>query len=180
MKRLLAIPAAGTVAALIVVLLAHEPREEEPGPVFPEPPPVLPDDDSDLSRRPVRSSAERVGESPEGAKADAPVPDDAAKPAEEPEKKPVPKKPPPPPPPPLTEYPLRLEKDGSLVDLANRSRTFADTAAVIAELAHNEVRHRIILSNGEGVEEAALDSLLESLSAKFQVRKVYRAPKKEE
>jgi len=153
MKRLLAIPAAGTVAALIVVLLAHEPRAEEPGPVFPEPPPFLPDED--LSRR-----------SPEGAKADAP------KPEEKPEKKPAPKPPP-------VEHFLQLEKDGSLIDPGS-TRTFADGAAVIAELVRPDVRDRILLSNGKGVDDAALDKLVESLSAKFQVRKVYRAPEKEE
>jgi hypothetical protein len=151
MTRLLAIPVAGTIAAIIVVLLAHEPREEEPGTVFPEPPPALPDDVPD-----------------------APVPDEGEK-AEE---KPAPKRTPPPPRP--AEHFLRLEKDGSLVDLGN-SRTFAHTAAVIAELAKDErVRNRIILSNGAGVEDAALDKIVESLSAKFVVRKVYRAPKKEE
>jgi hypothetical protein len=156
MRRLLVIPVAGTIAALVVVLLAHEPREEEPGPVFPEPPPpVLPDDEI---------------EAPVPAKAD-----DAA----EPEEKPAPKKPPPPPPPPVSEYYLRLEKDGRLVDL-DGSRSFADGAAVIDGLSHDKTRHRIILSNGEGVEEAALDNLLEGLSAKFEVRKVYRAPEKEE
>lgn len=151
MKRLLAIPAAGTVAALIVVLLAHEPRAEEPGPVFPEPPPFLPDQDSE-----------------------APVPGDASKPEEKPEKKPPPKPPPPP-----VEHFLQLEKDGSLIDTGS-ARTFADGAAVIAELVRDDVRDRILLSNGKGVDDAALDKLVESLSAKFQVRKVYRAPEKEE
>jgi len=149
MKRLLAIPAAGTVAALIVVLLAHEPRAEEPGPVFPEPPPFLPDQDSDTA-----------------------VPGDAPKPEEKPEKKPAPKPPP-------VEHFLKLEKDGSLIDPGS-TRTFADGAAVIAELVRDDVRDRILLSNGKGVDDAALDKLVESLSAKFQVRKVYRAPEKEE
>lgn len=158
MRRLLLIPVAGTIAALVVVLLAHEPREEEPGPVFPDPPPALPDDESDAD------------DAPEG---DA-LPDDAA---DEPEAKPQP--PPEPPPPPQAEYYLRLEKDGSLVDL-DSARSFADSAAVIAGLGHDDTRHRIILSNGEGVKEAALDQLLEGLSAKFEVRKVYRAPEKEE
>ena len=153
MRRLLVIPVAGTIAALVVVMLAHEAREEEPGPVFPELPPVLPED------------------VPE-----APGPDDAASPEEKPEAKP---KPPPEPLPPLSEYYLRLEKDGKLVDL-DGARSFADTDAVIEGLSHDEVRHRIILSNGEGGDEAALDSLLEGLSAKFEVRKVYRAPEKEE
>jgi hypothetical protein len=147
MIRLLWIPVTGTVAALIVILLTHAPREEEPAPDFPEPPPALPED------------------APEDA-----VPDDAA----EPEEQPTPKPPPPPP----TQYFLKLQKDGSLVD-QDSARSFADGAAVIAELAHEETRHRILLSNGEGVDEAALDRLVESLSARFQVRKVYRAPEKE-
>ena len=157
MRRLLVIPVAGTIAALVVVMLAHEAREEEPGPVFPELPPVLPED------------------VPE-----APVPDDAASPEEEPEAKPKPPpEPPPKPPPPVSEYYLRLEKDGKLVDL-DGARSFADTDAVIEGLSHKDTRHRIILSNGEGVEEAALDEILEKLAAKFEVRKVYRAAEKEE
>ncbi|MHC4973648.1 MAG: hypothetical protein ACYTG3_15085 [Planctomycetota bacterium] len=158
MRRLLLIPVAGTIAALVVVLLAHEPREEEPGPVFPEPPPpVLPDDDAEPPAPP-----------PEEEKAD---------PAE-PEKKSKPEKPPEPPPP-VAEYYLQLQQDGNLVEL-NSSRKFTDTAAVIQGLGNDKTRHRIFLSNGEGVEEAALDKLLEGLSAKFEVRKVYRAPEKEE
>lgn len=164
MIRLLWIPLAGTVAAFIVILLAHEPREEEPAPVFPEPPPAQPDDAPEV---PVPDSSDR---SPQGAKADD---------ASEPEEKPAPKPPPEPPPPPPVEYFLRLEKDGSLVDL-DSMRTFAAGAAVIAELADDRTRHRIILSNGEGVEEAALDKLFDDLRTKFEVRKVYRAPKKED
>jgi hypothetical protein len=160
MRRLLLIPVAGTIAALVVVLLAHEPREEEPGPIFPEPPPALPADTSYAH---------------DSAGGDD-LPDDAAEPAEQPEAKPKP--PPEPPPPPVSEYYLRLEKDGSLVDL-DSSRSFADSAAAIAALSHKRTRHRIILSNGEGVAEAALDKLLEGLGAKFEVRKAYRAPEKE-
>jgi len=153
MIRLLWIPLAGTVAALTVILLTHEPRAEEPGIAFPEMPPVLPDDVSDV-----------------------PVPDDATKPPE----KPQPKEPPRPPPPPPREHRLRLESDGSLVDL-DRSRTFADGAAVIAELVKDErVRDRIFLTNGADVKEDALDKILEKLSATFEVRKVYRAAEKEE
>ncbi len=163
MRRLLLIPVAGTIAALVVVLLAHEPREEEPDTDFPMPPPALPDDAPDEDD--VPDSSDR---SPDGAKAD----DAADKPEAKPEAKPEP------PPPPQAEYYLRLEKDGSLVDL-DSSRPFPDSAAVIAALGHDKTRHRIILSNGEGVEEAALDKLLEGLSAKFEVRKAYRAPEKE-
>lgn len=152
MIRLLWIPVAGTVAALIVVLLTHEPREEEPGPAFPELPPALPPALPDIA--------------PE-----VPVPDDATKP----EKKPAPK-----PLPPAEVHHLRLEKDGSLVDLES-SRTFADGAAVIAALVKDErVRDRIFLANGADVKETALDKILETLSAKFEVRKVYRAAEKEE
>jgi len=150
MIRLLWIPLAGTVAAFIVVMLAHEPREEEPGPAFPELPPTLPD-----------------------IAPEAPVPDTATEPAK------TPKKPPPKPPPPPAEHRLRLEKDGSLVDL-DRPRTFADGAAVIAELVRDDVRDRIFLSNGADVEEAALNEIIEKLAAKFEVRKVYRAAEKEE
>jgi hypothetical protein len=153
MRRLLVIPVAGTIAALVVVLLAHEPREEEPGPLPPEPPPVLPQDPPD----------------------EPDVPDEGR-----PEEQPAPKKKPPePPPPPVAEYTLRLEKDGSLVDV-DRGNAFADSAAVIAQLGHKDTRHRILLTNGEGVEEAALDKLLEGLSARFHVRKFYRAPEKED
>lgn len=153
MRRLLVIPVAGTIAAAVVVLLAHEPREEEPGPVFPEPPPppVLPDDDAEPPAPP-----------PEEEKAEPAEPEN-----------------PPEPPPPVAEYYLQLQQDGNLVEL-NSSRRFTDTAAVIQGLGNDETRHRIFLSNGEGVEEAALDKLLEGLSAKFEVRKVYRAPEKEE
>jgi hypothetical protein len=148
MIRLLWIPLAGTIAAFIVVLLAHEPREEEPGPAFPELPPELPD-----------------------VVPEVPVPDPATKPEEKPPPKPLP---------PPAEHHLRLEKDGSLVDL-RRSHTFADGAAVIAELVKDErVRDRIFLTNGADVEEAALDEILEKLAAKFEVRKVYRAAEKEE
>lgn len=146
MIRLLAIPVAGTVAALIVVLLAHAPRQEQPEP-FPEPPAALPED------------------VPE-----APTPDHT-----KPEEKPPAEKPAPP----RAEYDLRVEKDGSLVDLATGT-TYANGAEVITALAHEKTRHRIILSNGEGVEEAALDRLHEILSAKFDVRKVYRAAEEKE
>jgi hypothetical protein len=159
-----AIPVAGTIAALIVVLLAHEPREAKPATDFPIRPPALEDDASDA---PVPDASP----TPEGATAD-----DASGPEEKSAPKPTPPEPPPPPP---SQYNLRLEKDGSLVDL-DSSRSFADGAAVAAELADEKVRHRIFLSNGEGVEEAALDKLLEELSAKFEMRKVYRAPKKKE
>jgi hypothetical protein len=147
MIRLLWIPMTGTVAALIVILLTHHPRGEEPAPDFPEPPPALP---SDAPEEPVPDSSRPEREQ-----------------AREPEPAPA-------------EHFLRLEKDGSLVD-RDSGRTFADGAAVIAELAKGErVRDRIILSNGDGVEEAALDKLVESLSAKFEeVRKVYRAPEEE-
>jgi len=63
---------------------------------------------------------------------------------------------------------------------SERFKRAADGAAVIAELVRPDVRDRILLSNGKGVDDAALDKLVESLSAKFQVRKVYRAPEKEE
>lgn len=152
MIRLLWIPLAGTIAALIVVLWAHEPREEEPPPLFPEPPPTLHDDGSDA---PAPEDDEEAEDTP-GAET---------------------KEPPAPPP---SEHYLRLEKDGTLVDL-DSSRTFADVAAVVAVLAKDErVRNRIFLSNGADVQEAELDRTLESLRGKFEVRKVYRAPEEDE
>lgn len=163
MKRLLLIPVAGTIAALVVVLLAHEPREQDPETDFPLPPPAV--DDSGPAE--AHGDAAEPEEQPEAK---------TEKTAEKGKKKKKEKREAPPPP--QAEYYLRLEKDGSLVDL-DSARSFADSAAVIAGLSDKVTRHRIILSNGEGVEEAALDDLLEGLSARFEVRKVYRAPEKE-
>ena len=137
MTRLIAIPVTGTVAALIVILLAHEPR----GDSEPEPAPPLLDTLPDIS----------------SLAADQPPP------------------PPPPPAPEPREYQLQVNRDGGLRDLES-GKTYPDIKSVIDELG--DARHTIVVTNEEGVAEAALDTAMAALRDRFEMRKIYRAPKK--
>lgn len=141
----LMVPVAGTIAALIVIALAREPR---PAPETP--------------------SFEWPGDVPEHGE---PFPEDETEPETETAT----------PPPEPQEYQLELAADGTLVDIGS-GRKFASIEKLEAEL--DAARHRIVLTNGAGVPEAALDTAATKLrdakaaggEPRFQVRKVYRAP----
>lgn len=130
MIRLLMIPVAGTIAALVAIVLAHEPRGDA---LPPQPPPF-----------------------------DFP---DVPEPAPPREDRPAPSEP--------QEFQLELGADGTFLDVEHGDG-FASVEELSAQLG--EVRHVLVLSNGEGVTEAALDAALAQLRDRFQVRKVYRAP----
>ncbi len=133
MIRRLMIPVAGTIAALVVIVLAHEPRGK---PLPPEPPPF---------------------DFPE-------PPEHSAPPAED---EPAPSEP--------QEFQLELGADGTflVLDVENKY-TFASIEDLSKQIG--DVRHTLVISNGDGVPEAALDAALAQLRDRFQVRKVYRAP----
>jgi hypothetical protein len=135
MIRRLMIPVAGTIAALVAIVLAHEPRGAPSAPEFPP--------------------------------FDFPDPPEHAGPVEEEE--PPPAEPPPDP----QEFQLELGSDGALLDL-ERGDSFASPDEIGEQLG--EVRHTLVISNGEGVTEAALDAVVAQLRDRFQVSKVYRAP----
>ena len=139
MIRLLLIPVGGTIAALIAIALAREPRG---APKAPDPPLF-----------PVTNPHEEAEEPPieEG---DEPPHEDA--PPAEP-----------------TEYQIEVGADGTFIDLEGRV-SFASVEELATELG--DVRHTLLLSNGEGVTEEALDAALAKLRDRYQVRKVYRAP----
>jgi hypothetical protein len=71
------------------------------------------------------------------------------------------------------EFQLELGADGTFIDLEGRV-SFASVEALAKKLG--DVRHTLLLSNGEGVTEEALDAALAKLRDRYQVRKVYRAP----
>jgi hypothetical protein len=135
MIRRLMIPVAGTIAALVAIVLAHEPRG---APSAPEIPPF------DFPDVPEHAGPDEEGE-------------------EEP----------PLPPPEPQEFQLELGADGALLDL-ERGDSFASLEELGEQLG--DTRHTLVLSNGEGVTEAALDAALAQLRDRFQVRKVYRVP----
>lgn len=147
----LMVPVAGTIAALIAIALAREPRRQDV-----EPPP-----------------SQFPADVPEHGE---PFPEDEMAPEEE-----APPTPPPPPAPEPQEFQLELGADGTLVDIKN-GRTFASPEKLEAEL--DAARHKIVITNGQGVAEAALDAAFTKLrdakdpggDPRFQVRKVYRAP----
>ena len=142
MIKLLAIPVAGTIAALVAILLAHPEREgASPRREFEPPPFHLPEEEPEL-----------------------PVP-----PEDEEEAAP-PVRPPPAPEP--REFHLQLEADGALLDLESRE-VYADAEALAQDLG--DAPHTLVIVNGEGVGEEALDQALARLRDRFLVRKVYRA-----
>jgi len=134
MIRRLMIPVAGTIAALVAILLAHEPRGTAPAPQIPP---------FDFPDAPEHSGPADEEEAPR------------------------------PPPPEPQEFQLELGADGALLDLESGD-SFASPDELGEQLG--DVRHTIVISNGEGVTEAALDAVLAQLRDRFQVRKVYRAP----
>ena len=203
MIRRLMIPIAGTIAALVVVLWAHEPRGSAPelppfdmpdapehaGPEDEEAPEprtfrielqadgrLLDLEDKDVFASPA-AFAERRGDARnivvlsagEGVADEAldevieklqegdrfAVRKDAA-PETEPE-----------------TFEIELQEDGTLLE-ARHGDSFASVEELVEQLG--DARHTVVLSNGDGVTEAALDELLAKLRGRFQVRKVYRAP----
>ncbi len=135
MIRLALIPIGGTIAALVAILLAHQPRGEAPEPPLSPP-----------TRAPESSPPPEEGDEP---------PHEDAPPAEP------------------MEFQLELGADGTFLELEH-----GDSFASLEELTKQlgDVRHTLVLSNGEGVTEEALDAALAKLRDRFQVRKVYRAP----
>lgn len=157
MTRLLAIPVAGTVAALLAILAFHGEREapKGAGPALREPPPFefptpddLPDDADD----------ETVKDEPEDEAGAPPLP---------------------PPPKPRT-YRLQLRADGALVDM-DSGESFKDAAEVLETLAADaRVRHTVMVGNATPeVAEEAVDAVVKALSKRCEVRKVYRGPSDE-
>jgi len=149
--RILAIPVAGTVAALLAILAFHREREV-PGPGVRPPPPF---------ELPTPDEPEGPDGMPEG-----PHPDDV--------------RPPPEPSPQPRTYRLQLRADGVLVDLES-GETFQDAAEALEMLAADEgVRNRVMLGNATPeVDEAALDAVVAALAERCDVRKVYRGPAKD-
>ncbi len=200
MIRRLMIPVAGTVAALVVVLWAHAPRGPAPKPppfeipdapepeepVHEEPPQtrtfklelqadgtLLDLEEQDVFKSPA-AFAERRGDARhavvlsagEGVPAealDAVVEElrkgfDVRKEAAEAERE---------------TFELELQADGTFLDVRHGD-SFSSVEELIEQLG--DARHTLILSNGEGITEAALDGALAGLRDRFEVRKVYRAP----
>ena len=147
MIKLLAIPVAGTIAAVIALMIAHPERDFH---------------DKDVDEGPDVTEARP--DRPDFPDIDTPFLPDEDKPASKP------------PPPDPVEFQLRLDGGGKLVDLET-GREFDDIAGVLKELVTDpRVRNRVILSNGAGTDEATLDKALEKLRASFDVRKFYSAP----
>jgi hypothetical protein len=142
------IPVAGTIAALIAIALAREPRGEAPEPTQVDRP-TAPEHDEEL-----------LPEEPEPPE-DAPLP--------------------PPPQAEPQEYQLELNADGTITDVEELDE-FASVDDLQQKLG--DARHRLVLTNGAGVDEAALDAAFTKLrdaklangDPRFQVRKVYRVP----
>ncbi len=133
MIRLLMIPVGGTIAALVAIVLAHEPRGDVP----PRPPPF------EFPTQPLEPPE------PHEPPAEAPTPEPR-------------------------EYQVELAADGTFLVLTGEEAAFASIEELQEQLG--TARHTLVLSNGEGVTEAALDAVLAQLRDRYQVRKVYRAP----
>ncbi len=148
MIRLLWIPVAGTVAALIAISLTHAPQEDSP---YPNVPP-----------RAQRPPEEEVDDAPE-----LPLPPPPTPPSAEPEQPPAPK----------TEFVIRLHPDGSLEEEASGD-LFPDIATLLERLAPADApRPRLVVTNAsDEVTEAALDAALAELRGRCDVRKDYSAP----
>jgi hypothetical protein len=71
------------------------------------------------------------------------------------------------------EYQLELDANGALSDTETGAK-YASAEELAADL--KEVRHTLVITNADGVTEAALDEALAKLRDRYQVRKVYRAP----
>jgi len=145
LTRILLIPIAGTIAALIAITLARQPRGEAAEPELP---------------------AYDYGNAPEHA---AP-PEDETEPTLPPEGD---EEPAPAPAPEPREFQLRLEADGTVVDSENGTK-YASIDKLAEEL--KDARHTLVLTNGKGVTEKALDDALVLLRDHFKVLKVYSAP----
>jgi len=135
--KLLAIPVAGTIAALVAILLAHPEREGAvQRPAFEPPPFHFPADEP-----PELPEPEQPGSEPGAAEAG--------------------------------EIRLRLEADGALLDV-EAEKVYASAAELAKRLGATS--RKLIIANGQGVGEEALDATLARLRDRYQVEKDYRAP----
>jgi hypothetical protein len=156
--RILLIPVAGTIAALVMIAYAREPRGEPPSPEIP--PFDWPD------------APEHGGPSDENEPmGDEPLPVEPGEEEKEPEKEPVAEP---------REYQLRLEADGTFAGKVvpkGAEPEFAVSFASVEDLLQRigDARHTLVITNGEGVERAKLDEIETSLRDRFKVLKVYRA-----
>jgi hypothetical protein len=154
--RLLLIPVAGTLAALLAIVVFRQPREDEPRPATRDTPPFhLPSPDEILEPE------------DEGAE-DAEPEEGEDQPADEP-----------PPAPPRT-YQFQVAADGRLQDVETGA-WFADPQSVFDTLATDErVRHTLRLAKATAeVDDAAFDAVVKKLEERFEVRRVDRASEKE-
>jgi len=137
--KLLAIPVAGTIAAIVVILLAHGERQgAHAAPSFEPPPFHLP------------------GGEPHGAMPEEREPSGPPTVAPDAE-----------------EVRLRLEPDGAFVDV-DGEKVYASAAELAERLSG--ASHKLVITNGKGVGEEALDQALARLRDRFLVTKDYRAP----
>jgi hypothetical protein len=153
MIRILWIPVIGTIAAVIAVAIAHQPRDDTP-----TSPPV--------PRTPQEEF--RPSEPEAGPEMPPDVPDEPE------EGEPAPEMPE------RGQYLLRLRVDGSFVDDEDGT-VYADAAAVLAKLAPPGAPRVtvIVMNDSEKVPETALDAVREQLQTRVDFRKDYRAPEKE-
>jgi hypothetical protein len=151
--RILWIPVIGTIAAVIAVAIAHQPRGDTPTspPVPRAKPEQFPPRKPDTGR-----------ETPPDVPA---VPDEGETGPEMPER---------------DQYILRLRADGSFVDNEDGTE-YADAAAVLAKLAPPGAPRVtvVVMNDSAAVPETALDAVREQLQTRVDFRKDYRAPEKE-
>ncbi len=163
MTRILLIPVAGTIAALVMIAYAREPRGEPKHPEIP----------LDFHGGSVHGAEdeEEPGEEPAMPEAadEEPLPGKPGEPKEEPEAKPAP---------PPQEFQLRLEADGALVgeliDPTHPERVAFESAEDLIKRIGN-ARHTLVITNGDGVDRTKLDGIEALLRDRFTIRKVYRA-----
>jgi hypothetical protein len=158
--RILLIPVAGTIAALVMIAYAREPRGEAKHPA-----------DTPLD---FHGGSMHGAEDEEEPAAEEPVPEDEPLPGEPGEPTGEPEKPAPPP----QEFQLRLEADGALVgEIVDPTRpepvAFASAEDLIKRIG--SARHTLVITNGAGVDRAKLDGIEALLRDRFTIRKVYRA-----
>lgn len=160
MTRILLIPVAGTLVALVMIAYAREPRGEARHPA------EIPLDFHGGSMHGGEDEEEPTGEEP--VPEDAPLPEEPGEPAAEPAM----------PAPPPQEFQLRLEADGALVgEIVDPTHpepvAFASAEDLIKRIG--TARHTLVITNGSGVDRAKLDGVEALLRDRFTIRKVYRA-----